>query len=148
MEIPMTAIVYVASNAAMPGLVKIGTTSRDDVHARLDELYGTGVPFPFKCEMVIKVNNEDEAKKVEETILREFHNYRPHEGRDFLEEAVVDQVIGVLENEFGTRFEAVRSTNFQYSEDAGVSDAVNAAIEWADRVNAIRVELARRTRDS
>ena len=144
----MTAIVYVASNSAMPGLVKIGTTSRDNVHERLDELYETGVPFPFKCEMVIEVDNKDVADEVEKTILQKFDSYRPHNNRDFLEEVVVDQIIDVLENAFGTEFEAFRSTNYQYSEDAGVLDAVNAAIEWADRVNAIRVELARRTGDS
>ncbi|MFT7387743.1 MAG: hypothetical protein ACI8VC_000984 [Candidatus Endobugula sp.] len=40
-------IVYVLTNPAMPGIVKIGKTSRDSVDARLNELYSTGVPVPF-----------------------------------------------------------------------------------------------------
>ncbi len=39
--------VYVLTNAAMNGLVKIGKTTRDDIRIRLDELYTTGVPVPF-----------------------------------------------------------------------------------------------------
>ena len=40
-------VVYVLTNPAMPGIVKIGKTSRSDIHARLNELYSTGVPLPF-----------------------------------------------------------------------------------------------------
>lgn len=42
-------IVYVLSNEAMPGLVKIGRTSQEP-EQRLRNLYTTGVPLPFKCE--------------------------------------------------------------------------------------------------
>lgn len=44
-----THIVYVLSNEAMPGLVKIGRTSQEPAQ-RLRNLYTTGVPLPFKCE--------------------------------------------------------------------------------------------------
>lgn len=43
-----SGIVYVLSNPAMPGLVKIGKTTRGSVDARLSELYSTGVPVPFE----------------------------------------------------------------------------------------------------
>lgn len=43
-------IVYILSNEAMPGLLKIGLTTRKDLSARLRELYTTGVPVPFRCE--------------------------------------------------------------------------------------------------
>lgn len=42
-------IVYVLSNEAMPGLIKIGLTKRDELEARLNELYSIGVPLPFTC---------------------------------------------------------------------------------------------------
>ena len=45
-----TGIVYVLSNRAMPGLVKIGMTTRHELDARLKELYTTGVPVPFDVE--------------------------------------------------------------------------------------------------
>jgi hypothetical protein len=43
----MAEIVYVLTNEAMPGLVKIGLTT-DSVEARLTQLSShTGVPLPF-----------------------------------------------------------------------------------------------------
>ena len=41
--------VYILSNKSMPGLVKIGKTTRD-VLSRASELFQTGVPTPFKVE--------------------------------------------------------------------------------------------------
>ena len=38
-------IVYVLTNPAMPGMVKIGKTGRD-VELRLNDLYTTGLPCP------------------------------------------------------------------------------------------------------
>jgi hypothetical protein len=38
-------IVYVLTNPAIPGMVKIGKTCRG-MAARLNELYSTGVPSP------------------------------------------------------------------------------------------------------
>jgi len=40
----MPDIVYVVTNPAMPGLVKIGYTSQADANDRIAQLYGTGVP--------------------------------------------------------------------------------------------------------
>lgn len=56
-------IVYVLSNAAMPGLVKIGMTASEDAETRLAQLYTTGVPFPFKLEFACRVQNPDEVEK-------------------------------------------------------------------------------------
>jgi len=42
-------IVYLLTNPAMPGLIKIGRTTRKDIKARMRELYTTGVPLPFEC---------------------------------------------------------------------------------------------------
>lgn len=44
-----TGYVYILSNPSMPGLLKIGRTSRS-VDQRANELYQTGVPTPFKVE--------------------------------------------------------------------------------------------------
>ncbi|MGN0237574.1 MAG: GIY-YIG nuclease family protein [Lepagella sp.] len=48
-------IVYLLTNEAMPGLVKIGKTSRLDLEKRMKELYTTGVPLPFECVYACKV---------------------------------------------------------------------------------------------
>ena len=48
-------IVYVLTNPAMPDLVKIGMTNRDNVDARMKELFNTSVPVPFECGYACKV---------------------------------------------------------------------------------------------
>lgn len=45
----MKGYVYILTNPAMPGIVKVGFTSRT-VHGRAGELYQTGVPMPFVVE--------------------------------------------------------------------------------------------------
>lgn len=46
-----SGIVYVLTNPAMPGLVKIGMTTRDNLDARMKELYGTGFLSPLSVNM-------------------------------------------------------------------------------------------------
>jgi hypothetical protein len=60
---PPFEFVYVLTNPAMPGLVKIGFTTQDDAKKRIDGLYSTGVPFPFTIEFVCKVPNAAEVEK-------------------------------------------------------------------------------------
>jgi carbon storage regulator CsrA len=72
-------IVYVLTNPAMPGMVKIGKTSRG-MDARLNELYSTGVPLPFECAYAARVSDEG-------TVERAFHlafgPYRVNPKREF-----------------------------------------------------------------
>lgn len=56
-------IVYVLSNPAMPGLVKIGFTVRNDANQRIAQLYTTGVPVPFKLEFACRVKNAGEVER-------------------------------------------------------------------------------------
>ena len=44
-------IVYLLTNPVMPGLVKIGMTTQEDIDKRMKELYTTGVPVPFECKL-------------------------------------------------------------------------------------------------
>ncbi|HEY9283611.1 MAG TPA: GIY-YIG nuclease family protein [Pyrinomonadaceae bacterium] len=57
------SIVYVLSNPAMPGLVKIGRTSNEDASIRIAQLYTTGVPVPFTIEFAGRVQNAEEVEK-------------------------------------------------------------------------------------
>lgn len=79
---PQLSIVYVLTNPAMPGLVKIGKTSQEDVSVRLAQLYSTGVPVPFKLEFACKVDNADE---VEKALHIAFSSARPNPSREFFE---------------------------------------------------------------
>lgn len=82
--------VYVLTNEAMPGIVKIGRTAQDDVRSRIDQLYTTGVPVPFQLEFACRVENSSE---VEQALHRAFLPYRINPRREFFridsEQAIV-----------------------------------------------------------
>ena len=86
-------IIYVLTNPAMTGLVKIGKTSRSSVDQRLNELYSTGVPVPFECVFAGKV--EDESK-VEKAFHLAFGPYRLNPKREFFQ-IEPEQAIALLE---------------------------------------------------
>ena len=88
----MQGIVYILSNPAMPGLLKIGMTEREDYGDRLAELYGTGVPFPFHCEFAYLV---DDPREVEKILHEEFDDARVNQDREFFE-TDVDEVRSIL----------------------------------------------------
>lgn len=86
-------IIYVLTNPAMPGLVKIGKTSRETVDLRLNELYSTGVPVPFECAFAGRVGD---YSKVEKAFHTAFGPYRINEKREFFQ-IEPEQAIALLE---------------------------------------------------
>lgn len=86
-------IVYVLTNPAMPGIVKIGKTARGSVDARLNELYSTGVPVPFECAFAGRIADES---KVERAFHMAFGPYRINPKREFFE-IEPEQAIALLE---------------------------------------------------
>lgn len=85
-------IVYVLTNPAMPGIVKIGKTTRNDVSTRLAELYTTGVPVPFDCAYAARVKDET---AVERAFHQAFGPYRLNTKREFFM-IEADQAITLL----------------------------------------------------
>ena len=75
-----SGIVYVLTNSAMPGMVKIGKTKRDDVSQRVRELWTTEVPLPFKCVRAVRV---PDVVKAERSLHRAFDPNRRHPRREF-----------------------------------------------------------------
>lgn len=75
-------IVYVLTNPAMEGLVKIGITTRSTLENRMGELYSTGVPVPFKCEIAVEVDDE---MSVESVLHKAFAKFRVNPRREFFE---------------------------------------------------------------
>jgi hypothetical protein len=59
----MAEIIYLLSNPAMPGLLKIGKTDKDDMAARMRALYTTGVPVPFDCVYACVVESNEAVGK-------------------------------------------------------------------------------------
>lgn len=78
----MPYVVYVLTNPAMPGMVKIGQTQQDEADTRLRQLYSTGVPFPFTLEYACQVPNGDE---VERALHEAFGPYRVNPRREFFQ---------------------------------------------------------------
>lgn len=88
-------IVYILTNPVMPGLVKIGRTTRKDVEVRMKELYGTGVPVPFECKYACKVKAADCAK-IEKALHTAFSPNRINQNREFFQ-ILPRQAMAILE---------------------------------------------------
>ncbi len=75
----MAEIVYVLTNEAMPGLVKVGL-SNSDLATRVRQLFTTGVPLPFEVFFACEVRNAAEV----ETLLHDaFGDHRVSKSREF-----------------------------------------------------------------
>ncbi len=85
-------IIYVLTNPAMPGLVKIGKTTQLEVDGRMRQLYSTGVPVPFDCAFACQVKD---AAEVEKALHYAFGNTRINPNREFFK-IEADRVISVL----------------------------------------------------
>jgi len=73
-------IVYVLTNEAMPGLVKIGMTDDTNADTRVSQLYSTGVPLPFEVAYACRV---DKAFEVERALHSAFAPQRINPRREF-----------------------------------------------------------------
>lgn len=93
-QVANSGIVYVLTNEAMPGLVKIGRTTQDDPQVRMDQLYNgaSGVPVPFDCVLAMRVKD---IKSVEKALHTAFGPQRINPKREFFEIDPV-QAIAVL----------------------------------------------------
>lgn len=77
---PINGFIYVLSNSCMPGLVKIGFTTRN-IEERIKELNSaSGVPDHFKVEATFITNN---PAKDEQSIHSELSEVRVNDAREF-----------------------------------------------------------------
>tara|TARA_Y100001933_G_C18926215_1_gene533287 strand:- start:427 stop:1041 length:615 start_codon:yes stop_codon:yes gene_type:complete len=98
--------VYVLTNPAMPGMVKIGKTIRD-VSLRLADLYSTGVPLPFECAYAALVKDVDKTEKAFHAAFepdrvnpkREFFNINPVQAIAVLELMAIEDVTPKIQND-------------------------------------------------
>ena len=74
-------IVYILTNEAMPGLVKVGKT-RSDLLSRIRHLDTTGVPLPFECFYAVEVADCDVAERL---LHDAFADQRVRRNREFFE---------------------------------------------------------------
>ena len=85
-----TGVIYVITNKAMPGIVKIGYSK--DVNKRLNSLYSSNVPFPFEVYATLEGVTESADKEIHKFLPsslrvnnnREFFNITPEYAYDIL----------------------------------------------------------------
>ncbi len=145
-----TGIVYVLSNVAMPGYIKIGYTSgksAKDVQERMRQLDSTGVPRSFDCEYAALVSN---YAQVEKAIHTAFGDFRVRQTREFFEgiepfrvKAIlqllaIEEVTPGLNNKHYSEVEAQQYESEQPTRRreaftfAMVGIPKGAALEWGD----------------
>lgn len=73
-------VVYVLSNEAMDGYIKIGKTT--NLEQRLKSLDNTSTPLPFRCVFAIEVEDMDQ---VERLAHQTFKRDRVRSSREFFE---------------------------------------------------------------
>jgi hypothetical protein len=86
-------IVYVLINPAMPGLVKIGKTTQEEVDLRMKQLFSTGVPVPFQCVFACRV---PDASVVERALHHAFGQTRINPTREFFR-IEPERVVSILQ---------------------------------------------------
>lgn len=84
-------IVYILSNPAMPGYLKIGFTTRE-LALRLGDLDNTSVPVPFVCEYAREV---DDARAIEKLLHIAFAHARTRSNREFFELPLDNAIAGL-----------------------------------------------------
>ncbi|MGB0384556.1 MAG: GIY-YIG nuclease family protein [Ardenticatenaceae bacterium] len=88
---------YILTNEAMPGLVKIGKTTRDPKTRAHEISRATGVPLPFQVNYYVYVND---CGWVELVAHRKLGSYRINSRREFFQisprqaQEVVDRIAG------------------------------------------------------
>lgn len=87
--------VYLLSNPAMPGIIKVGFTTVSDIEVRLKQLYSTGVPVPFECVYSKKLDNYKDAERALHTA---FAGTRINPKREFfrIDPACVMAILDIL----------------------------------------------------
>ncbi len=87
----MRGYLYILTNRAFPGVLKIGYTDRDP-NARVAELNNTSVPHPFEIAFEALV---DRPQELERLVHREIENTRENAQREFFRIRVSDAVEAV-----------------------------------------------------
>jgi hypothetical protein len=88
----MSEYLYVAVNKSMPGLLKVGYTTRTPSD-RLVELHSTGVPTPFRFVLVLRVSDGAAAERL---VHKALGKYRINRSREFFKTRAVTAVPIVL----------------------------------------------------
>lgn len=127
--------VYVLTNKSMPGLVKVGHSTKDP-HLRARELDGTGLPHPFSVAFDVLVLN---PRDVEFGVHRALNSF--HERKEFFR-VTVGGAIAAIHNEIlrqGKQALCSQSATSEKSEAVAVAEPTyltDPIAHWAPQVPA------------
>lgn len=94
----MPDTIYVLTNEAMLGIIKIGRTNTDSVESRIASLSShTGVPLPFECYFAAEVKD---CVKLEKTLHQLFSDSRVNPKREFFKVDPEKVVLAISIGEF------------------------------------------------
>ena len=124
--------VYILTNAAMPGYIKIGLTRQEEMSDRLRQLDNTSTPLPFECYFAAKV---PDCRKLERTLHFVFGEKRARQNREFFT-ADPDVVKAVIE------LVAIKEEPLSDAEQA-ITPEQRGAIEATKRATSERMSLER-----
>jgi len=100
--------IYIAKNAAMPGLWKIGRSGKEDINKRMEDLYKpSGVPLPFEIVFAGKIENYED---VEKAIFDRFVKNRINPRREFFD-LEPELIILWIKNTFPTIIDITENMN-------------------------------------
>jgi hypothetical protein len=88
--------VYIITNKAMPGIIKIGYSTKDP-KLRAMELAGTGAPHPYEVKFEVLVYNPSEVERRAHRILKSFR-----EGKEWYR-CSLDQAIIAIQKAAGNK---------------------------------------------
>ena len=126
-------ILYVLTNPAMLGLVKIGKSTQLEVEDRMRQLFSTGVPVPFDCAFACQVKD---AAEVERSLHFAFGDHRINPNREFFK-IEAERVIAVLKLLKLLKVEDIT---------AQLEQTLEAEVTAADKQSAQNLKDARRPR--
>lgn len=120
--------VYVAKNASIPNLIKIGMTDRDEPHTRIAELNTTGLPEPFQIEFALMVSD---ANSVENALHVRYSDFRVSINREFfkLDSSYVLKDLDSIIKELGIERHRLEIFNPDLSD---IESSFESSPKWGD----------------
>jgi hypothetical protein len=143
----MKGWVYVITNKSMPGLVKVGYTSKDPA-LRANELNHTGSPHPYVVDYEVLV---DEPYKIEQKTHNRLSSF--FEGKEWFRcsrekaiAAIQSETNGAIHLENFKRTEAVKVQEIRKNEEI-LSKKISQLQEWKKGIEAQRYAAENQIRD-
>lgn len=127
--------VYVLTNKAMPGLVKIGYSTKDP-SLRASELEGTGLPHPFTVEYDVILIEPRDVEQATHMHLKDFH-----EGKEFFRIDVLGAISAIRSVIAQQKKTVISETILEGEIDDSVDDEVDAPHAWFWRLRLPHLKL-------